>query len=92
VILAGALLLFIAAKWWQRRRFYRLLRMARISPADLDRLIEERRDPIILDVRTKGARTRDPQRIPGARLLEFSEIPEKLAGLPLDREIVLYCT
>ena len=92
VILGAALLLFILFKWWQRRRFYKLLRMARISPADLFRLIEERRDPIILDVRTKGARVSDPQRIPGARLLEFSDIPEKLAGLPQDREIVLYCT
>jgi membrane protein DedA with SNARE-associated domain len=92
LIVGGALALFIAVKWWQRRRFYKLLRMARISPADLSRLIEERRDPIILDVRTKGSRAADPRRIPGARLLEFSEIPEKLAGLPQDREIVLYCT
>ena len=92
VILATALLLFIAVKWWQRRRFYRLLRMARISPQDLSRLIEERRDPVILDVRTKGSRAADPRRIPGARLLELSEIPEKIAGLPQDREVVLYCT
>jgi membrane protein DedA with SNARE-associated domain len=92
VILAGALALFIAVKWWQRRRFYKELRMARISPSDLYRLIEEGRDPIILDVRTHGSRAANPRRIPGARLLEFSDIPEKLAGLPTDREIVLYCT
>ena len=92
VILAAALLLFIAFKWWQRRRFYKALRMARISPEDLFRLIEERREPIILDVRTVGSRTADPRRIPGARLLEFSDIPAKLTGLPQDREIVLYCT
>jgi rhodanese-related sulfurtransferase len=55
-------------------------------------LIEEHRDPVILDVRTMGSRSADPRRIPGARLLELSEIPEKLAGLPQDREIVLYCT
>ena len=48
--------------------------------------------PVVLDVRTGGARLADPRRIPGAKLLEMSDIPEKLAGLPQDREIILYCT
>src|SRR6266511_2597609 len=87
VILGVALLLFVGVKWWQRRRFYLMLRMARISPAELRRLMDEGRDPIVLDVRTQGALLADPRRIPGARLLELSDIPEKLAGLPQDREI-----
>src|SRR6266498_5016973 len=91
VILGVALLLFVAVKWWQRRRFYKMLRMARISPAELRRLMDEGRDPVVLDVRTQGALLADPRRIPGARLLELSDIPEKLAGLPQDREIILYC-
>ena len=92
VILGAALLLFIAVKWRQRRRFYAMLRMARISPEELHRLMDEGRDPIVLDVRTPGARLSDPRRIPGARLLSFDEIPEKVEGLPQDREIILYCT
>ncbi len=92
VILAAALVLFMAVKWWQRQRFYKMLRMARISPEDLHRLMDEGLDPVILDVRTSGARLSDPRRIPGARLLELADIPEKLAGLPHDREIILYCT
>jgi membrane protein DedA with SNARE-associated domain len=91
-VLAAALLLFIAFKWFQRRRFYRMLRMARISPEELHRLMDEGRDPIVLDVRTQGARLGDPRRIPGARLLELSDIPEKVGELPQDREIILYCT
>ena len=69
-----------------------MLRMARISPEELHRLMDEGLDPVVLDVRTGGARLADPRRIPGAKLLELSDIPEKLAGLPQDREIVLYCT
>ena len=92
VILGVALLLFVAVKWRQRRRFYKMLRMARISPAELRRLMDEGRDPVVLDVRTQGALLADPRRIPGARLLELSDIPKKLAGLPQDREIILYCT
>jgi membrane protein DedA with SNARE-associated domain len=91
-ILALGLLLFIAVKWRQRRRFYEMLRMARISPEELRRLMDEGRDPIVLDVRTQGARLSDPRRIPGARLLAMDEIPEKVEGLPRDREIILYCT
>jgi membrane protein DedA with SNARE-associated domain len=92
VALGGALLLFIALKWRQRQLFYRMLRMARIEPGQLRRLMDEGRDPIVLDVRTSGARLSDPRRIPGARLLEMDDIPEKVAELPRDREIILYCT
>jgi membrane protein DedA with SNARE-associated domain len=92
VIVAAALLLFVLYKWGQRRRFYKMLRMARISPQELRRMMDEGRDPIVLDVRTSAALLRDPSRIPGARSLGLADIPEKLAGLPHDREIVLYCT
>jgi membrane protein DedA with SNARE-associated domain len=91
-ILAGALLLFVAVRYRQRRRFYEMLRMARISPEELRRMMDQGRDPIVLDVRTEGARLADPRRIPGARLLGFGDIPEKISGLPHDREIILYCT
>ena len=92
VLLGAGLLLFITVKWWQRRRFYRMLRMARISPEELRSLMDEGRDPIVLDVRTPGARLADPRRIPGARKLQLAEIPERVGDLPVDREIILYCT
>ena len=38
-VLGSALLLFVAFKWWQRQRFYKMLRMARISVEDLWRLM-----------------------------------------------------
>jgi hypothetical protein len=90
--LAVALLLFIALKWWQRRRFYRALRMARISAADLHALLQIDPPPVVLDVRTASARRSDPRRIPGARAFELAEIDAVAAGLPAGREIVLYCT
>ena len=34
----------------------------------------------------------DPRRIPGAVRMSIDELDEKLAELPRDREIVLYCT
>ncbi len=92
VLLATALALFIAYKWWQRRRFYRTLRMARISVDELYRAIQSGEDPLIIDVRTGGARAADPRRIPGALAMQLSELDQRLAQLPANREIVLYCT
>jgi membrane protein DedA with SNARE-associated domain len=92
VVLGVGLAAFIALKWWQRRRFYRMLRMARISVADLRRLMDDGKSPIVVDVRTAGARMRDPRRIPGAAVLEASELDAHLSELPRDREIILYCT
>ncbi|MFY9823888.1 MAG: VTT domain-containing protein [Thermoanaerobaculia bacterium] len=92
VVLAVGLLLVIAAKWWQRKRFSKLLRLARISVADLKRMIDAGEAPAIVDVRNRSAPLYDPRRIPGALLVTFEEIDEKLAGLARNREVILYCT
>ena len=92
VVLAVGLLLVIAAKWWQRRRFTRMLFLARITVDDLRRMIDAGEAPAIVDVRNRSAHLRDPRSIPGALRITIDEIEEKLAELPRDREVVLYCT
>lgn len=92
VILAGGLVLYILFKWQQRRRFYRFLRMARIRVHDLRRLMDAGEAPVVVDVRSRGARQRDPRRIPGARTIDLEDLDAHVALLPADREIVLYCT
>jgi membrane protein DedA with SNARE-associated domain/rhodanese-related sulfurtransferase len=91
----GALLLltcYIAYKWWERRRFYKMLRMARISVADLNTLIQNGAHPLIIDVRSATARELAPQWIPGAVAISLSDVDAHLKGLPRDRDIILYCT
>ena len=92
VVLAGGLLLYIAFKWHQRRRFYRFLRMARIRVHDLRNLMDAGEAPVVVDVRSRAARQRDPRRIPGARTIDLEDLDAQIALLPADREIVLYCT
>ena len=92
VLLAVGLLLYVAVKWVQRRRFYQFLRTARIGVADLRRLMDEGLDPVVVDVRSAGARQRDPRRIPGAHTIDLEDLDAQIALLPADREIVLYCT
>jgi membrane protein DedA with SNARE-associated domain/rhodanese-related sulfurtransferase len=92
---AGAVILlaaYIAFKWWERSRFYRMLRMARISVADLYELIERGAAPVILDVRSITARELEPRWIPGALHVPLQDVAKHLKELPRDREIILYCT
>jgi membrane protein DedA with SNARE-associated domain/rhodanese-related sulfurtransferase len=91
VILAvGGLALVVAVKWWERRRFYKLLRLARIGVDELRRLVASGDPPAIVDVRT--TRSYAAQHIPGALRMTLEEADRELASLPRDREIVLYCT
>ena len=91
-LLGAALVLFVLFKWWQRRRFYQALRMARIDVGDLARLFATGERPVVLDVRAEGERQRDPRRIPGAMTMAMEEIDAKLPGIRPDVEVVLYCT
>ena len=95
VFLGVALVGFIGLKIWRRKRFYRMLRMARITAAELNRLLSGNQETMVFDVRTDGGRRTDPRRIPGAKVLhadDSEELDRKLADLPRGRDIVLYCT
>jgi len=91
--LLGALLAaYIALKWWERQRFYRALRLARITVDELRDLIKGGKQPVVVDVRSSVARKADARFIPGALLMSADEIDEHLRALPKDRDIVFYCT
>ncbi len=95
MVAAGAALLlaaYIAFKWWERRRFFTMLRMARISVSDLYELIQAGAAPVIIDVRSPTARALEPRWIPGAIEAPLPDLARALEGLARDREIILYCT
>jgi membrane protein DedA with SNARE-associated domain/rhodanese-related sulfurtransferase len=89
IVLLGA---YIAYKWWERSRFYKVLRMARINVADLYELIQAGGSPVIIDVRSITARALEPRWIPGALHVPLQDVARRLKDLPRDKEIVLYCT
>jgi membrane protein DedA with SNARE-associated domain/rhodanese-related sulfurtransferase len=88
VILAG----YVLVKDLQRRRFFKMLRMARITVDELQALIQAGAKPTIMDVRSPGARARDGRRIPGALLVDMAQLEKAFPELPTDRDIVVYCT
>ena len=93
VSVIGALLVaYIGYKWWERRRFYAVLRMARIDVQELYGMMSKTPAPLIVDVRSPTALTLDSRRIPGALNVPLLQVEQHLKDLPRDREIVAYCT
>ena len=88
----GALTVYVAYKWWERARFYKTMRMARISVNELYDLMQAGADPIIVDVRSPTARALEPRWIPGALHVPVDAVGQHIGHLPRDREIILYCT
>jgi membrane protein DedA with SNARE-associated domain/rhodanese-related sulfurtransferase len=92
IAIIGVLLAaYIAYRWWERRRFYNMLRMARIGVDDLYRLIDADQQPVVVDVRSHIARELDPRRIPGALMVPLDAVERHVKDLPRDRDIILYC-
>jgi len=91
-VVAAALVGYVLYKWWERQRFYKELRMARISVAELSALMEAGEQPTVVDVRSPTARTLEPRWIPGAIHVPVDDVGRHIAELPRDRKIVVYCT
>jgi membrane protein DedA with SNARE-associated domain/rhodanese-related sulfurtransferase len=91
LIIGAALALYLLYKWWERERFYRSLRMARIDVADLYDIMQAGAKPIVVDVRSATARSLDPRGIPGALFIPMENVAMHLADLPRDADIILYC-
>ena len=72
-LIAAAFFAYFVAKWWQRKRFIRQLRMDRVSVDEVRRLMDEGKIGMVIDVRSPmsqeitgripGAVTVDPQNI-----------------------------
>jgi membrane protein DedA with SNARE-associated domain/rhodanese-related sulfurtransferase len=91
-IIAGLVGGFVAAKWWQRRRFAKMLRVARITVDELRKLMGGEPPPVVVDLRSSITREQDGRRIPGARIVRLDEVPQRLDAFPLDRDVIFYCS
>jgi membrane protein DedA with SNARE-associated domain/rhodanese-related sulfurtransferase len=95
VALVVALAGFVVSRWWRRRRVLDDGAMPRISIDELQALIDAAptldAGPVLIDVRSSANAQIDPRRIPGALLVELSDIARHAQHLPRDREIVLHC-
>ena len=90
VAVVGCLvLLWLAWKQWQRQRFIRSLKVARITPEEvLKRLTEI----AIVDLRSAMELELDGMKLPGAIWFDRKELALHRDKIPRDRDVILYCT
>lgn len=91
VVVGVVLAAYIGFKWWERRRFYESVRMARITVDELRSLMHGQHKPLVVDLRGATERTADGRAIPGAQALDLAQVERRVAEFPRDREIIFYC-
>jgi membrane protein DedA with SNARE-associated domain/rhodanese-related sulfurtransferase len=90
-VLVLLLAAYVAFRWWERRRFFAALDMARVSVAELHAQLSGGVTPVVVDVRSPTAQGVDRRRIPGALHVPIHEVEAHMGALPRDSEIILYC-
>ena len=91
-VVVVALVGYIGLKYVRRQLFLRRLRIARITPEDLGRMLDAGEDVAIIDLRTALDVAAVPFAIPGSRWIPAEQLDEHLAEIPRDRDLVLYCS
>jgi membrane protein DedA with SNARE-associated domain len=92
VLLAGALAAYVVWKYFQRQRFIRSLRIARITPEELRQKLEGGEKVFIVDLRHSSEFEAEDARVPGALRLRPEDLEQHQKEIPRDRDVVLYCT
>jgi membrane protein DedA with SNARE-associated domain len=88
-IVIGAIALWLGGKYWQRKRFIRSLRVARITPEELMARLDE---VAIVDLRSSTELEFDRMKLPGALWFDRKELAVHHIKIPRDRDVILYCT
>ncbi|MCC6195274.1 MAG: VTT domain-containing protein [Burkholderiales bacterium] len=89
-IIAGAFLLYLAAKWWQRELFVWQLRMDRVTVDELHELMQAERVGKVIDVRSPMSQAMTG-RIPGAITVDPKQLRVELLAIEPDSEVIVYC-
>jgi len=91
LVLAG-LALYVLAKWVNRRRFLRKIRIARMRPEELKQRLDAGEEIVIVDLRSSLDFEAEPETIPGALRVAGEDLVNQHQRIPRDRDIILFCT
>jgi len=92
IVLVALLAVYILWHIWQRQRFLRKLRIARVTPEELLRKIEAGEPLMIVDLRTALDVETEGHKLPGALVMAPEQLEARNQEIPRDRDIILYCT
>ncbi|MGB3068562.1 MAG: DedA family protein/thiosulfate sulfurtransferase GlpE [Ottowia sp.] len=89
LLVAAALALFVARRWWSRRQVIRSLRMERLTVGELNGMLQNGESPIILDVRSALAFA--AAHIPGAVSYDPHDRQAVLPAIDSEAQVIVYC-
>jgi membrane protein DedA with SNARE-associated domain/rhodanese-related sulfurtransferase len=93
----GALLIlgilgFIASRIYRRQADLRKFRTSRLEPQALKQMLDAGEQVYIVDLRHPLELVPDPYTLPGAHHLSPDALAQHSSEIPLDRDVILYCT
>jgi membrane protein DedA with SNARE-associated domain/rhodanese-related sulfurtransferase len=91
LILLGVLI-FIGFRLYRRYSFLKKFRTARLEPEALKKMLDSGEAVYIVDLRHPLELVPDPFTLPGAHHVSPDALALRSSEIPLDRDIVLYCT
>lgn len=83
---------YLALKIWIRRRFVAKLRTARIDPVDVWKRLRAGERITVVDLRMGKDVEFSGAKLPGALRIQPDELNRRVAEIPRDHEVVLYCS
>jgi membrane protein DedA with SNARE-associated domain/rhodanese-related sulfurtransferase len=92
LVVAVALVLYVAYRWWRRRTLMATLEKARISVDELYALMENEPVPVIFDIRSREKRMLDPFVIPGSVFADERELQTIVENYDPAHKVVIYCS
>jgi membrane protein DedA with SNARE-associated domain len=92
LVIGGLLAAYVAWKYYQRRRFIRDLRVARVTPEQLMKMIESGEKVAVVDLRNALDVQHDNVKLPGAIWMTAQELETRQVEIPRDMDVVLYCS
>lgn len=92
LVLVVLLAIYLGWKFYQRRRFIRDLRVDRVTPDELMRMIESGEDLAVVDLRRALEVDQDSAKLPGAIWIDLDDFDGREQEIPRDKDVVLYCS
>ncbi len=92
LVLGLPLAAYLGFKYWQRRRFLKNLKVARLLPEAVLEMIQAGEPLFLLDLRHADEVAADGAKLPGAVWFPRRELAARRGEIPRDRDIILYCS
>jgi membrane protein DedA with SNARE-associated domain/rhodanese-related sulfurtransferase len=92
VLLILGVLGFVALRLYRRHSYLVKFRTARLEPQVLKQMLDAGEQVYIVDLRHPLELVPDPFTLPGAHHVSPDALAQRHSEIPLDRDVVLYCT